>query len=144
MATFNPEPEENLVKRLDKALEKLYNTTKPMKEIPAKSPANHFDFEDGLKLIISRDKKDAGVFIHFSASYKLESELGRKITNITNPKKATLFFVGTAEDRFRLLSGYQEYIGFLGILGEKGIPHWRISESDFNYYTQVENKLGKK
>ena len=71
MLPFEPETEEELRARYLAAMTRVYDVT-GFFEMPADRPGLHrehvFDFEDGLRLIISREKRDKDVYLHWSAS----------------------------------------------------------------------------
>lgn len=71
MYEFKPETPEQMKKRVAKALEPVYDCdaiAKGKADLPEDSRAHIFDFTDGIRLIISRDKTNLLKFLHVSAS----------------------------------------------------------------------------
>lgn len=68
---FIPEPVEKMVERFQKAFEHEFDVDKIANGAPDR-PGTHrenvFDYEDGIRLIISKDRSGERVFIHLSAS----------------------------------------------------------------------------
>jgi len=77
MLSFQPEPEVVLKARYKDALVEVWDLEE-MKVDPDKRPGNlrkHvFDFYDGLRLIISRDRDGKDIYTHYSASMSSTSE----------------------------------------------------------------------
>lgn len=70
---FAKETMQQLKDRFNKALEKVWDVDAiaidPEKiDRPAQHREHVFDFEDGIRLIISKDKTDGNLFIHISGS----------------------------------------------------------------------------
>ena len=81
---FKPEPEAALKARVPAALEVVYDqkvayynreVAKDMSKAPSGNRAHVFDFEDGLRLIISRDAIEKKMYVHVSASLEMENPL---------------------------------------------------------------------
>ena len=72
MLEFQTEKLDQLKGRFDLALKKVWNPDK-MKDEKADRPGLHrqyvFDFEDGTRLIVSKDKLEGKLFLHVSGSY---------------------------------------------------------------------------
>lgn len=84
MIPFNPEPLEQLKSRVSRAWEGTYSInliqTNPDGR-PSLKPQHVFDFEDGLRLILSRDELEKDVvFYHVSASVFEDKELFKKLS----------------------------------------------------------------
>lgn len=65
---FKPEPEEQLMARFPKALERTYELsvmTGPKTEWPGTKPEHRFDFEDGVRMIVSAEQHEQRV-VHLS------------------------------------------------------------------------------
>lgn len=108
---FIPESIESMRARFHKALEKVYIPSEDMEDRPGLHRENLFDFENGLRLLISKENLQ-GNKIHVSASWEGGSP--------TDPDEATKE-VGKA---FRTIGGR----GILELLGIsiQGIPHWIV------------------
>jgi hypothetical protein len=97
---------------------------------PGEVAANLFLFEDGLYLIVSRERgPDGEMMIHFSASFKQDSAMDLQLRE---RRKAIGDRVGrewlrSIPARFRELSGDDRDVQFLGV-SQQGIPHWLIEE----------------
>lgn len=68
---FQPEPIEKLAVRYQKAMEKVYDADKITQgqiDRPGLHRENVFDFEDGIRLIISKDRTSGRLYIHISGS----------------------------------------------------------------------------
>lgn len=100
-----------LRERFPKALEKVWEVTDPMEDRPGMHRENVFDFDSGLRLLISRDKL-VGIKpeIHVSASWE-----SNKPISIREAHRQV-------NEAYHLLGG-KEYLKFLGLSGG-GIPHW--------------------
>ena len=127
---FKPEPEAALKARVPAALEVVYDqkvayynreVAKDMSKAPSGNRAHVFDFEDGLRLIISRDAIEEEVYVHVSASLEMESPL---MTFLPRGQRGfAMFCRGAARKIGELLSlpglpsGPQH-------VTEGKIPHW--------------------
>ena len=92
---------------------------------PGEVADNVFDFENGLRLIVSRERMECGlVVLHVSASMAPKCPLADSLRGKAKGRKQAmrLFRVAAAE-AFAELSGRTEPLEFLG--WTKGmIPHW--------------------
>lgn len=113
---FQPEPIEKLKRRLPDAMIHIYDATEgvPLEDPPSRKREHVFDFENGLRLIISRDLffKEDGPQFHVSASF------------FNTP-------LGNVEELFAIISKGVRDLGIVGQLemlcvSSAGIPHWRI------------------
>lgn len=133
MLTFEPETIEQLKSRFLKALETSWSVKRAIKDsdnTPGKKREHVFDFEDGIRIIISRDRFEGIQVIHFSASFgNVESFMK------TYPRQKGITLqedkdriVELMKKRFIEISGFpeSERIKFLGTHGSKLIPHWII------------------
>ena len=70
MIPFEPEPSFSLAKRYPEAVERIYELHEMWgQDRPGMKRKHIFDFEDGLRLIISRERHDSNeVLLHWSAS----------------------------------------------------------------------------
>lgn len=110
---FQPEWIEVLKARFPKALERVWEVTDPMPDRPGLHRENVFDFESGMRLLISRDKLTfEEPEIHISASW--ENDLPFTVEEAT--RRVT--------DGYRALGG-KGIVSFLG-QSSRGIPHWLV------------------
>lgn len=124
MIPFSPQPFQVLKERFYKCLIQSWNVENVSKN-PNERPGNQqqyvFDFEDGIRLIVSRDHYKGKEVIHVSASvdHKLY-DMARASTLLTDM--------------------YHKFMGLSGIktppehffFSEKGVPHWLIEFMDLN------------
>lgn len=81
---------------------------------PGESRDHVFDFEDGVRLIISRERFPSGeVVVHFSAS-----------VDTARVGQVGAEFLGAAVGHFREISMYDGPIRLIGISQGAGVPHW--------------------
>jgi hypothetical protein len=124
-----PEPVEALRARYPRALEPVYDAV-AIRDRGATRPgevaANVFDFEDGMRLIINRERMpDGELVLHVSASVRNGSALGGELRDAARTKSAAVikemmaFRVGS---HFHQLSGETglELAGWTG----GGVPHF--------------------
>jgi hypothetical protein len=134
---FSPEPVELLTKRFPKALERLYDAESVQLGVqlpPSQSARQVFDFDDGLRLIVSREFwSERGKVLHLSASIKertpLYEELRKKVKTVGTDAMEE-HFRELAESRYQLLSGDTREFCFAGNSEEKGVPHWFLPIDD--------------
>ena len=118
MIPFCPEPKVKLKARFPAALEDVYNI-----ELiragkitrPGIIPKHVFDFEDGMRLIISRELYPDGVITHVSASWDLS--VG------PCPWKKLEDGLEDMLNRFAELGGKKPKKAQLRVTAEKGVPH---------------------
>jgi hypothetical protein len=134
----NPEPLPALRARYARALEHVYDVAGIRDRgliRPGEVPANVFDFDDGLRLIISREKLlDGEVTLHVSASFPSECRIAdefRLLLPYQDRKRLLAKWRDSIPDRFAGLAG-PETAARLHYLGssEADIPHWIIPEFD--------------
>jgi hypothetical protein len=69
---FKPEPLKQLIERYPQALTTTYDVEKiadgSSKDRPGLHPENIFDFEDGIRIIVSTDLLEGNYYTHFSGS----------------------------------------------------------------------------
>lgn len=124
---FAPEPEAALRARYPAALAELYDAegvrlgsvTPPTRRRP-----NVFDFEDGLRLIVSRDDHggEAGVVVHLSAGLGTGTALERTLRGAHCPGCVVALLCERVEGAWRTLRG-RGRLRFLGLSGGD-VPHW--------------------
>lgn len=115
---FHPEPIESLRSRLPKALEHIWTVKddfSPMKDRPGLHRENVFDFESGLRLLISKDALPGfPITVHVSTSW--EMNLPFKFRDADNQVKEGYAAIGG-----------KGTLKFLGV-SERYIPHWTVVE----------------
>ena len=98
-----------------------------------------FDFEDGMRLVVSRDVQQSGKrILHLSMSFADQTELYHKLrTRLRHrlrcgdrdaPVHVTRLVCRLAILRFRKLSGDYRPLEFLCFSEEKMVPHWMVKE----------------
>lgn len=76
MLPFEPEPTELLRLRYADAVKDVIDINRVAKKLvlpPSKFRKHVFDFDDGLRIIVSRDSDGLRTFLHFSASVSPDS-----------------------------------------------------------------------
>jgi hypothetical protein len=130
----NPEPLAALRARYPRALEHLYDAVaiRDARAIrPGEVVANVFDFEDGLRLIVSREQVPGlGRVLHVSASFLLTGELSQKLDGILQAEGVTMAYMALLREarcRFLELSGDPRRLAYVGKSSEM-VPHFQIQE----------------
>lgn len=100
---------------------------------PGEVAANVFDHEDGLRLIVSRERMpDGHVVLHVSASFgpdcQLADELRLLATGGMPAGDILRLFIDSIPGRFRELSGHEGPLTFVGLTSGT-IPHFHRRES---------------
>jgi len=115
MLPFRPQEMGILKGRFGDAFKKVWVYDEGMEDRPGMHREHVFDFESGVRLLISKTQfPDKNIIAHVSASwYKAE------------PKSIDEAFQQIKE-HFRLLGG-KNALTFLGISAQ-GIPHWKIED----------------
>lgn len=124
MIPFNPQPLAELKARFTQALVDSYSVEKILADAalrPGSKPQHVFDCEDGLRLIVSRDRLQGKEVIHFSASVDRARYRGRFDKSLMK----------LMVRRFAELSGFAETPTFVRF-SDEGIPHWIIVFSTLN------------
>jgi len=129
---INIEPFETLRRRFSEAVKNSYDTLKIAanpKDRPGQKPEHVFDFDDGIRLIISRDRFNEKEVLHFSGSvlpgYPIETGLP--------PRLYLAKFLGECTEKITKLSGCRTSdVKLVAITQEKGIPHWIVELSNLN------------
>ena len=129
MLPFRPEPIEKLKARYPAALRKVFDCTKGVpRPRPGELYSQVFDFGDGIRLIVSRDREsESDIYLHLSASF-VEGYLVWNLlkgSGEAGQKK----FIKMVEEAFREISGDNEPLGFHGFSTGKLVPHWRRKET---------------
>lgn len=134
---LQPQPIEQMRARYPEALKRTFQYGEKGDQWPARGPWEYpdqrFDFEDGLRLMVSRDAFGKKVELHISASILPNTSLWRQFEhrdNFGSGSQAILRVL--AEDRYRLISDDRAPFPFNGFTsrakGFKGVPHWRRPE----------------
>ena len=125
------EPLDSLRARYAKALEFVYDVQAIVDGgiHPGECAANVFDFEDGLRFIISRERTEDGeVMIHVSASFPPECRIAdefRLLGDYLSPAELTKRWMASLPGRFAELSGDTRDLCFAGV-SDGLIPHFAI------------------
>jgi len=100
---------------------------------PGEVRANVFDFDDGLRLIVSRERDATGrVWLHYSASFPGDCRIADEIRllRLTMAMASVMAkWVGSIPARFAELSGDGRQAD-RHWRSEIGIPHWLILEGN--------------
>lgn len=121
MLPFRPQPVNELRGRYQHALQHLFDCrgerAKRLRPRPGELYGNIFDFEEGLRLIISREQyDDTGPYLHVRALL-VEGTLTHPY-ELDDPR-----FHIYALNRFHQISRSDEPLGFMGLSSGK-IPHF--------------------
>lgn len=129
-----PEPLEALQARYPACLEFVYDQRAIVETgavRPGEVAAQVFDFDDGLRLIVGRERDFAGaVWLHFSASFAAHCRIVDefRLLKLTMPLAAIFErWRRGVPGRFAELSGDAREPTYLG-RSYGGIPHWVIRE----------------
>ena len=131
----------NLRLRYRDALEKLWNCDEAGLEEqersgvkPGLDPKSRFDFPNGIRMCISREKVPEGIWIHVSCSVFPGTILGQKMAMLmADRKKPELLdreFRKYCKRAYRQLTGDATGMELVDA-GEAGIPHWIIWQKRF-------------
>ncbi len=130
-----PEPLEVLQARYPLALEHIYDVGDIMRGAirPGEIAAQCFDFQDGIRLLISRERfHDGKVHLHLSASFAAECDLASTLRNLkakgASGEALRQHFLDTAVHRFQQLSGHVGVLFFVG-WSKDNVPHWGADET---------------
>ena len=116
---FKPETFEGIKARLPIALVDVYEIhTEPR---PGLQRKHVFDFQDGVRMIISRDAVDGDSCVHVSAS-----AFGLEIDRIVS--RGPQYFVDKIKKRWLELG--RNPLDFAGFSLEKGVPHFVETKID--------------
>lgn len=123
MLPFQSEPLSSLRARYANALVPVFDySTQMPSPTPAELRSHVFDCDDGLRLMVSRDRKtDAEFYLHLSASLEVGCELYRQVTSGELQRWA---FASLVCQRFAEISGDSKGFDLLD-WSPRGIPHWR-------------------
>lgn len=126
-----PEPDDQLRARYSAALERVFEPCPSPR--PAELREHVFDFADGIRLVVSRDRvadpRFIGIYLHISASLVPKSEVYNHLLKQqhNSPAAALDAFRQMAENRFRFLSNRSMPMMFGGTT-EGGTLHWLEAE----------------
>jgi hypothetical protein len=129
MLPHAPEPLEALRARLPDALAPVYDpalVARGLQACPGGQRRHVFDAEDGLRLIVSRDRLGGAAHLHVSASVEPGWPLARTLMARLHrrPWRRAAFgwFIPLVERRWRELSDTP--LVFHALSPEQGVPHW--------------------
>lgn len=129
MLPHKPQTLTELRARFPKALTRTYDAISiamyKSTDRPGNNRENVFDFEDGLRLIVSRDILEDHPQIHVSASFEMNSRLGRQLQRSGFGEASRDGFVEAARDGYRQLSATDAGLTLIG-WSAAGIPHFVI------------------
>lgn len=134
-----PESMEVAKARYPEAIREVYDFTDDPNAVmgdPGSKRKHIFDFEDGLRLIVTRERMPAlhrgrvcvVMLVHVSASLNPDSTLVKSL-DIVSPTAASAAFKSLCERRFQELSGSDAPMTFIG-WSSKGVPHWVVRVGD--------------
>ena len=134
MLAREPEPLETMQARYPLAIAEAFDPEALMLGTaprPGEMRAHVFDFDDGLRLIISRDMigGSIGSPIHVSASINPLSKLYEDLANVVKShsfEACKEAFRDMASVAFLELSGETRPLKLLGWSVEKSVPHWIV------------------
>jgi hypothetical protein len=132
---FQIEPLEQMQARFPEALEPIWDATdEAALELnrPGMHRAHVFDFQNGLRLLISRDVlDDIKPMIHVSASFEADSPFGKELEQHAMGLDFAHFLdlVTRNVSRFYYLLADSKN-GWLKLIGisTAGIPHWTVED----------------
>lgn len=120
-------------KRFPEALRRVYELVDVEKwgnsdDRPGTKPEHVFDFAEGLRLIISRERTEKGkLLVHLSASLT-EGSLFDRLAAMPKPQAMHEFKWAVQRYYFELCGRTIGDDEFLGWSEGKGVPHWVIPE----------------
>jgi hypothetical protein len=135
MLEFEPEPMAKLKERYPLAIKDIYDVLAVHfnnMQRPGEKREHVFDFQDGMRLIVSKDKMPGKApYVHFSASIIPGTSLEEHIVVFVQGKGLEFsmnVFKEMAELRFADLGdiGDKQKIIFLGFSEQKGAPHFMM------------------
>lgn len=136
MLPFEPQHMNSARNRYAAALDDLYDHKDPATFVGVSRPGTQrrhvFDFPDGLRLIVSRERTTLGeVFIHLSASWHPGTTMDVSMSmalGTGGEEDAKKHFTGRAVERWRDLAfvGREHPVDLIAWT-PKGIPHWRTA-----------------
>ena len=137
MLPFEPEPGFQLEQRYKDAVEKIY----PLAEMdgpdrPSLNRKHVFDFQDGLRLIISREKYDNGeIVLHWSASVDEKHLKEDEFADLSQ-------FMKFVMEHMAELWGYVKVDGRVLVKStDKGIFHFFLKENQEGEYRKGDPRL---
>jgi hypothetical protein len=126
---FEPEPIASMRARYAAARKTLYvqeDVAAGLVAPPSGFRAHVFDFEDGLRLIISRDRDPTGlVVIHLSASVVDDTPMYQ---HVCNGRIGMSEFFERVKIEWQTLSGSTLTPQLIGV-SDKYVPHWIVPEA---------------
>lgn len=137
MLDFNPQPLDVLRLRYEAAITEIVDIDAVAHGDavrPGQLRKHVFDFDIGLRLIISRERRSTGeIGVHISASWHpgtmMHGALDATLQEFKSAAQAEAWFMKEAIARWQQLSMSTEQPTFIGVTEGKGIPHWFLSEA---------------
>lgn len=139
MQPFNPQTLEEMRARYKQALTPLFDyvggqMTKVDEEMvpgdcflkTGPGPAHVFDYPNGMRIIITRDREESGIYLHMSVGLFPGTELWDNLVGTGEVGQRLIRMA--ADTRYLDLSGDTEPLEFNGF-SERGIGHWRRLET---------------
>ena len=124
--TWEPMPAKDHVVRYPLALAKVWDVESiemGTEQSPALDPSCRFDFHDGMRMIISRNRMpDGEIVIYVSASAQMGSKLNK---SVSSPSRM-LGFIEIVKDRFAFISQSKDRLELLGFSAGKGVPYFLV------------------
>lgn len=124
----DPQPVSTLRERFQDALAEVFDIESIRLGVgvrPSDCRKCVFDFPDGLRLIVSKERMpDGALFRHFSASAHPGTTFYRWLAKQRKLNRALKII----KHRYRELSGDEREAEFVGLSENKGVPHWYIWE----------------
>lgn len=117
--------------RWAKAIEPVYGVWRELPDPPPSSRPRHvFDLENGLRLIVSKERLVAAEKpeLHVSASVREGSEVFEELDGRPLGLLLCRFSIRVAA-ALKDLSGKQLELDFVGVSPGKGAPHWVAKEA---------------
>ena len=128
---FAPQSIDTLRARYPAARTSLYDQIAVLNGLqppPSGMRANVFDFEDGLRLIISRERDPDGlVVMHISASAVDGTPMYQ---GIHDGRVGVVEFFDRVCTEWQAVSGSARTPTFIGVSPDKLIPHWFVPEEN--------------
>ncbi len=129
---YSPQPLGELQARYPAAVAKAFGVAEILSLGGPLGPEHTFDFEDGLRLTISRERFAGRDEIHVSASYRPDSPMAHDVVSKLRACRSRVGrdavrdeWIASIEARFRELSGSTARFP-AAEMSERGVPHWRL------------------
>lgn len=146
---FTPRPFEELKAKYPKAIERVYDVE--MVEIgiinrPGESEEHYFDWEDGVRMIISKEDAVCGEHIHISASLQKGQLYDNFLSMGMGHAQVIKELQSICEEKFRSLSDCTLDMHFI-VVTDHGVLHWRVYDKkrptfSLNIEEDIDKKFG--